>query len=158
LDSAGVACRAGRDLDRSWGEGNAFVGGTASADDRATGQGQVRDEDIVAGRAVVQAGQRGAALGQATGHANQDLSVESIGADDCQVERNPIGEAAARVLGFDVHGVSGRAAARVDAIRVEHEGVAGITDGGEVSATPDCCGEGDIVSASAQVGQGRARR
>jgi len=113
LDSAGVGSRPGRDLDRGWAEGNASIDRAASADHRAGGQGLVGDEDVVAGRAVERAGQGGAANGQASFCDDQNLSADSTGADDRKVERDPIGEAAARVLGFDVHGVGGRAAAGV---------------------------------------------
>ena len=158
LDSAGVGSRAERDLDRGRAEGDACVDRAASTDHRAGGQAQVRDEDVIACRAVERAGQGRAAPGQAAGPYDQDLGAGSIGADDRHVEPDAIREAAARVLGLDVDGVGAGAAACVDAVRVEDEGVAGVTDGGKVSAPPDSGGEVDIVSANAQVVQRRARR
>ena len=74
------------------------------------------------------------------------------------MERDPVRQAAARVLGLDVDGVGGRAAARVDTRWVVDEAVAGVTYCGEVSARPDSGGEVDIVSAHAQMVQRRAWR
>ena len=64
LDSAGVGSRAGRDLDRSRGEGNALIDRAASADHRAGSQALVSVKDVVAGRAVERTGQGRAALRQ----------------------------------------------------------------------------------------------
>lgn len=158
LDSAGVGNRTWCDLDRGGSEGNALVGRAASTDHRAGGEAHVGHDDVVAGRTVERAGQAGAARGQAGGHDDQDPGAGCIGADDCQVEGDPIREAAAGVLGLDVDGLCGGAAARIDARRVEDQAVAGVTDSGEVSARPNSGAEVDIVSADAQVGQRRARR
>ena len=80
LDSAGVGSQSARDLYRCRAEGNARIDRAAGADHRAGGQAQVRDEYVVAGRAVERAGEAGAAPGEAGGPDDQDLGAGSIGA------------------------------------------------------------------------------
>ena len=158
LDTARVGSQARRDLDRARSVRNARIDRTASTDQRAGAEVKVRDEEVIADRAVERASHGGAPPGQTGLLDDQYLGAGSIGADDRQMERDSIRQAAAGVLGLDIHGVGGGAGARVDARWVVDEGVGWIPDAGEVSTRPDRGGEVDIVSADAEVGKRCARR
>jgi hypothetical protein len=136
LDSAGVRGRTGRDLDRGRTEGNALVDRAASADHGAGGQAQVRGENVVAGRAVEELVNPDPRLGKPVAMTTRILALTALGQTTARWNGIPSVSPLPGFLGFDVDGAAGGAAARIDARRVEDEGVCGVTDSGEVSAPP----------------------